>query len=86
MRHTPLIPRSALAPALLLALLAWAAAQAETPAAPAAKPLPNVRPEIQFDSESHDFGDLADGGVVKHAFKFKNMGLATLVIDRVKAG
>lgn len=38
---------------------------------------------IKFDEEKFDFGDIYQGDVVKHTFKFKNTGNAPLIISNV---
>ncbi len=43
-------------------------------------------PIIQFVSTSHNFGEIKEGDVVKHAFKFKNIGKTPLVIEEAKPG
>ena len=35
---------------------------------------------FQFEEERHDFGDIAEGTVAKHTFKFTNTGDAPLII------
>ncbi len=39
---------------------------------------------IQFEEESHDFGDIKDGDIAKHTFKFKNTGKNPLIIQNAK--
>ena len=39
---------------------------------------------IEFDSKDHDFGNMKQGDVVKHVFKFKNTGKAPLLITGAK--
>lgn len=76
--------------ALVLALsLACAgfSAQAQTASASAAKPA-NAQakpagPQIQFDEMKYDFGSAKQGEVVKHVFKFKNIGTQPLVISNI---
>lgn len=38
---------------------------------------------IVFEEQSHDFGDINQGDVVKHVFKFKNVGDDTLRLSNV---
>lgn len=39
---------------------------------------------IEFLEKSHDFGEMEEGTVVKHAFKFKNTGYMPVTIQDVK--
>lgn len=41
-------------------------------------------PEITFEEENHDFGDITQGDVVEHVFKFENTGKAPLIISNAK--
>lgn len=41
-------------------------------------------PEITFEDENHDFGDITQGDVVEHVFKFENTGEQPLIISNVK--
>jgi hypothetical protein len=41
--------------------------------------------EIVFDKQSHDFGEVKQGGVFSHVFKFENIGADTLEIGRVRS-
>ncbi len=50
-------------------------AQTETPASNA---------EITFEKENFNFGDIKQGEVVKHTFKFTNTGTDALVISDIK--
>ncbi|MGK0366358.1 MAG: hypothetical protein ACI85O_003431 [Saprospiraceae bacterium] len=43
------------------------------------------RSKISFEEKSWDFGDIRDGDIVNHDFKFKNIGNATLEIRNVTA-
>lgn len=43
------------------------------------------RAKISFQEETFDFGDIRDGDIVKHDFKFKNTGNAPLNIKNVTA-
>ena len=51
----------------------------------------NVKPEGPLpafewvDGEVHDFGNITDGDVVEHTFKFKNIGEAPLIIEKAQA-
>lgn len=40
---------------------------------------------MEFDSIQHDFGTIKEGEVVRHSFKFKNIGNKALVITDAKA-
>ncbi|MCU0392724.1 MAG: DUF1573 domain-containing protein [Thermoflexibacter sp.] len=40
--------------------------------------------KIEFDQNQHDFGNIKAGEIVKHKFKFKNIGDVPLVISDVK--
>lgn len=42
-------------------------------------------PKMVFDNIEHDFGEIAQGEKVKHAFKFTNEGENTLIISDVSA-
>jgi|YNPMSStandDraft_2_1061718.scaffolds.fasta_scaffold00472_7 hypothetical protein len=42
-------------------------------------------PQIQFEKETHDFGKIVQGDIVRYQFKFKNTGNKDLVISDVKA-
>ena len=53
-----------------------------TPDAKAAKTA-TAGPVITFTEKTHDFGNIYQGDVVEHVFKFKNTGTAPLVISRV---
>jgi hypothetical protein len=41
-------------------------------------------PEITFEESNHDFGDITQGDVVEHIFKFENTGKQPLIISNVK--
>ena len=41
-------------------------------------------PVIEFDSDNHDFGTVAEGPKVAHVYKVKNTGQAPLIIQDVK--
>lgn len=45
---------------------------------------PQGGPRIVFEETSHDFGTVGQSQSVKHVFKFKNAGDATLVISNVR--
>ena len=59
---------------LLISFLGYA----QVPAATAAKAI------ITFEKSTHDFGDITQGDVVNHVFKFKNTGTAPLIISDVQ--
>ncbi|MCC9136902.1 DUF1573 domain-containing protein [Pontibacter silvestris] len=40
-------------------------------------------PAISFEESEHNFGDITQGDVVEHTFKFTNTGTQPLVIERV---
>ncbi len=42
-------------------------------------------PKFEFTEETHDFGNINEGDVVEHVFKFKNVGNAPLVIQSATA-
>jgi hypothetical protein len=43
-----------------------------------------VESEISFEENTYDFGKVYMGEIVKHVYKFKNLGEGDLVIDSVK--
>jgi Protein of unknown function (DUF1573) len=47
---------------------------------------PSATPKavITFEKSTHDFGDITQGDVVSHTFKFKNTGNAPLIISDVQ--
>ncbi len=40
-------------------------------------------PQITFEEEKHDFGDIKQGNKVYHTFTFKNSGTKPLIISKV---
>lgn len=44
---------------------------------------PSKLPEITFETDTHDFGTIASGDMVRYSFKFKNTGKSLLVISDV---
>ncbi len=42
-------------------------------------------PVMEFDIESHDFGNLEEGPKAEHIFAFKNIGKEPLILSNVKA-
>jgi hypothetical protein len=43
-------------------------------------------PHIKFDLEEYNFGKVNEGTLVKHIFRFKNIGGDTLRIKRINPG
>ncbi len=41
-------------------------------------------PQFAFEEESHDFGQIAEGTLAQHSFKFKNTGNAPLIISNAQ--
>lgn len=41
------------------------------------------QPSIVFNKESHDFGTVAQGDIIKHAFIFTNTGDEELIIKKL---
>ena len=44
---------------------------------------PEAGAEIVFENDIHDFGQIEQGAIVTHVFKFENIGADTLQIKRV---
>ena len=44
---------------------------------------PSKLPEITFETDTHDFGTIQSGDMVRYSFKFKNTGKSLLVISDV---
>ncbi|NMM46861.1 DUF1573 domain-containing protein [Marinigracilibium pacificum] len=42
-------------------------------------------PAFEFDNNTYEFGDITEGDVVEHVFKFKNTGESELLISNVQA-
>jgi len=61
-----------------------AADRIESSAVPASEEMMEALPEIVFESEFHDFGEITEGMVVKHTFKFTNEGEGPLVISNAQ--
>lgn len=60
--------------------------QTASNAAPAAEQKPDgPLPAFTFEETSHDFGQLQEGDVVSHTFKFTNTGDAPLIIQNASA-
>jgi hypothetical protein len=68
--------------ALALLLCFSASAIAQTPVDPAATPTTGAM--IKFEEETHDFGDLMQGGDASYVFKFTNSGTSDLLISGAK--
>lgn len=49
-----------------------------------AKPVKRYYPEIEFLEESYEVGDIIEGDVITHTFKFKNTGKAPLNIEKAE--
>jgi hypothetical protein len=62
-------------------------AQPTQPAQPAYIEKANSMPKttVQWYEEMHEFGNITQGDVVTHVFKFKNTGSSDLLLTRVKA-
>lgn len=43
-------------------------------------------PRISFEEQDHDFGNAVAGSILRHAFRFRNVGEKPLFIENVKAG
>jgi hypothetical protein len=43
----------------------------------------NGSPQVRFESEMHDFGDVVEGEKVSYSYKFTNLGKGPLVIKSV---
>jgi len=41
-------------------------------------------PQFQFEELAHDFGQIAEGTLAQHSFKFKNTGNAPLIISNAQ--
>ena len=42
-------------------------------------------PKFQFMEEEYDFGEIKDGAIVGHTFRFSNIGESTLIISKATA-
>ena len=74
---------------LAVSLLAFtacndAANRIETAKEPASETMMETLPAITFDAEFHDFGEIQEGEVVNHVFKFKNEGEGPLIISNAQ--
>lgn len=63
---------------------ATAANESQTPTTTVANTPAGAMPKFEFVEMQHDFGNIKEGDVVKHTFKFKNVGDAPLVISNVQ--
>lgn len=61
-----------------------AADRIENSAVPASEEMMEALPEIVFESEFHDFGEISEGMVVKHTFTFTNEGEGPLIISNAQ--
>jgi hypothetical protein len=44
-----------------------------------------AQPSIAFDNETHDFGVVEQGAVLRHVFEFTNSGTEELVIASLRS-
>lgn len=65
------------------ALVAGGAIAQEKPKATAPQEQAQNGPALAFEETEFNFGDITQGDVVEHTFKFKNTGTQPLVIERV---
>ncbi|TPE45996.1 DUF1573 domain-containing protein [Pontibacter mangrovi] len=65
------------------ALVAGGAMAQEKPKATAPQEQAVNGPSLTFEEKEFNFGDIAQGDVVEHTFKFTNTGTQPLVIERV---
>ena len=49
--------------------------------------VPNIEnaPKFKFEEESTDFGQMKEGDIIEHRFKFENVGKSELIITTVQA-
>lgn len=64
----------------LLTFFAFVAFAQDTETAESNEP----KPQIKFDAEEFDFGDIKQGDIVTHVFKFTNNGEYPLVLQNVR--
>lgn len=57
---------------------------AKTPATPEAAEPDAPKTTVNFENTTHDFGNIKEGDVVNHVFKFKNTGDEPLIISSAK--
>jgi hypothetical protein len=67
-----------------LGLFMMVAVAANAQEAPAQAPANPNAPEMKFDKEVYEFGNVKQGGVVEHEFKFKNTGKEPLIITQAQ--
>jgi len=67
------------------ALVAGGAVAQEKPKTKVAAPQEQAKngPVLTFEATEHNFGDITQGDVVEHTFKFTNTGTQPLIIERV---
>ncbi|RIJ41791.1 DUF1573 domain-containing protein [Pontibacter oryzae] len=65
------------------ALVAGGAVAQEKPKTTAPQEQAKTGAALTFEETEHNFGDITQGDVVEHTFKFKNTGNQPLVIERV---
>ncbi|WBA43627.1 DUF1573 domain-containing protein [Hymenobacter canadensis] len=75
--------KKALVLALSLACAGFAAQAQSASVKPANAQTKVAGPQIQFEEMKYDFGSAKQGEVVKHVFKFKNVGTQPLVISNI---
>lgn len=72
--------------ALLGSLVFSGFAQVTTPAGGTTEtPVNPNAPEIVFDHESYDFGEIEEGTLAEHEFEFSNTGKEPLILQNVRA-
>lgn len=63
---------------------ATASSESQTPTTAVANTPEGAVPKFEFAQMQHDFGNIKEGDIVKHTFKFKNVGDAPLIISNVQ--
>jgi len=71
--------------AMLLGATVFAQAQQQPTPTPAPAPANPNQAEIQFEEESHEFGNIKEGTMATYEFKFKNTGKEPLILSNVQA-
>lgn len=66
-------------------LILFAACTSNTEKIPVSDEKQNGNPEINFEKQLHNFGELAAGEKVSYTFTFKNTGDANLIVKDVTA-
>ncbi len=85
MPHSFAMPRKLLLLIAVAFLLAAGNAAAQVPGIPGANAAPpGPQPKIQLMTPLYDFGSALEGSMVRHTFKFKNIGKSVLEIRGVK--